>query len=60
MSPSDAVDAAIANNLRQGLYDIAGQVFACLFDCIVLIALQDVMACEDEDLDEELEDIALR
>jgi hypothetical protein len=60
MSQEHALDAAIAANLRQGLHDMAGQVFARLFDCILLIALHDVMCCEDEDLDEELEGIALR
>ena len=58
--PEHATDAAIASNLRLGLYDMAGQVFVRLFDCILLIALQDVLVCEEEELDEELEDIALR
>jgi hypothetical protein len=54
------MDVAIADNLRRGLFDMAGQVFARLFDCILLIALHDVLSSEEEDLDEDLEDIALR
>lgn len=59
-SPPYTTEVAIAENLRQGLHDMAGEVFARLFDCIVLIALQDVVTVEDDDLDEDLEDIALR
>jgi hypothetical protein len=60
MTPEYTMDVAIADNLRRGLFDMAGQVFARLFDCILLIALHDVLSSEEEDLDEDLEDIALR
>jgi hypothetical protein len=36
------------------------QIFCRLFDCVLLIALQDMLATEEEDLDEDIEDIETR
>ena len=60
LSIDDERNISTAENLRHGLHEMAGQVFGCLFDCVLWVALHDVASCEDEDIDEDLENIVLR